>query len=1056
MLRNLKQLNNKPASKSQTVVSSEVLRKAFQNPSSRFRGKGFWAWNSELIEPELRNQIKIMKQMGMGGFFMHARVGLKTPYLGREWFECIKACCEEARKNGMEAWLYDEDRWPSGFAGGGVTKDPRYRLKRMHLKIFSTNKFQWTEDILAAFSAKINNTAAYEVKPLKRDDWPAYLNKDYLILSFSQRNAQKSANFNGTSYVDTLSEKAIEKFIELTHQRYREELNGDFGTVLPGIFTDEPHHGPVCDLNTFWMAPDADTDHCFEIPWTTRLPEYFQRWYGYDIIKHLPALFFDLEGDPISQVRHHYHDCITRLFTTSFSSQIGSWCREHNLQFTGHVLHEDPLSMQASYVGSAMRFYEHMDIPGVDTIAPVSHEYTTIKQCSSVANQLGKKVIMSEMYGATGWDYPIEGYKAIGDWQAALGVNMRCLHLQWYTMKGEAKRDYPASIFYQSPWWQDYKMLEDYFARINLISQNSTPVRDVLVIHPNESMWQLLKVRWTEDTAHKKMDQDHRDLCRWLLEGHIDFDYADEEMLSRFGHVNTSSDFPRMTVGQSSYSVILVPHLLTLRRSTLHLLMQFVTEGGSVVVVESLPGYVDACPSDEAISFNSLCTLVEFNKKSILQSLDPYRQISIQNSHGEQIEAILYSLSILENGQRILFLVNTSRKKQHKKVLIHFRAIDPESQCEQWDAQSGKFYQTPIAWDGTQGCIHTSLDACESRIYIFCGKSLQSLPIAKSKVREDAFYNMQPIEGDWSISLSEPNVVVLDYCQYKIENGPWESAKNVLLIDRIIRQQMGLAPRGGRMVQPWFQKAQKRQGPNIALRFSFEVKTIPVSPLYIAVEQPNYYNLRVNGYPVNNKTTGYWVDKCLGKIPLDISGMQRGQNILEMEGCYEPDVGIESVFLLGQFGVNLKGTLPVLVKASSVLSCGDWVTQGFPFYSGSIRYSQQVQLAGIFGHVELVIPEFAGSLIKIFINDQEIDCLGWPPYRRDITEYTTTQFKLSIEICSHRRNSFGPLHAFGLRPGKPNWVGPDEFVTFGDRWKDSYNLVPCGLIGLPYLLISDI
>jgi len=73
-----------------------------------------------------------MKEAGLGGFFMHSRYGLKTPYLSEEWFTCIRACIEKARALDMKAYLYDEDRWPSGFAGGVVTRDnPEYRAKRL-------------------------------------------------------------------------------------------------------------------------------------------------------------------------------------------------------------------------------------------------------------------------------------------------------------------------------------------------------------------------------------------------------------------------------------------------------------------------------------------------------------------------------------------------------------------------------------------------------------------------------------------------------------------------------------------------------------------------------------------------------------------------------------------------------------------------------------------------------------------------------------------------------------------------------------------------------------
>ena len=106
------------------------LASTLKNPGKTFRGAPFWAWNAKLSPAELRRQIRIMKQMGLGGFFMHSRVGLNTEYLGKDWFACVKACADEAKKLGMDAWLYDEDRWPRS-RGGKVTGLPDYRIRKL-------------------------------------------------------------------------------------------------------------------------------------------------------------------------------------------------------------------------------------------------------------------------------------------------------------------------------------------------------------------------------------------------------------------------------------------------------------------------------------------------------------------------------------------------------------------------------------------------------------------------------------------------------------------------------------------------------------------------------------------------------------------------------------------------------------------------------------------------------------------------------------------------------------------------------------------------------------
>jgi len=92
----------------------------FQNPPKEYRPIPFWSWNDRLQPDELRRQIGEMDSQGWGGFFMHSRIGLETPYMSEEWMRCVGECIDEAGTRGMGAWLYDEDKWPSGYAGGAV------------------------------------------------------------------------------------------------------------------------------------------------------------------------------------------------------------------------------------------------------------------------------------------------------------------------------------------------------------------------------------------------------------------------------------------------------------------------------------------------------------------------------------------------------------------------------------------------------------------------------------------------------------------------------------------------------------------------------------------------------------------------------------------------------------------------------------------------------------------------------------------------------------------------------------------------------------------------
>ena len=135
----------------------------FKNPSSEFRGTPFWAWNSYLEKDELERQIDVFKEMGLGGFHMHVRTGLKNKYLSDEYMQLIKDCVNKARDEKMLAWLYDEDRWPSGAAGGYVTKDKKYRARYMIFTPFKVADAKASSEVSAGRTNDGDLLACYDI-----------------------------------------------------------------------------------------------------------------------------------------------------------------------------------------------------------------------------------------------------------------------------------------------------------------------------------------------------------------------------------------------------------------------------------------------------------------------------------------------------------------------------------------------------------------------------------------------------------------------------------------------------------------------------------------------------------------------------------------------------------------------------------------------------------------------------------------------------------------------------------------------------------------------------
>ena len=185
-----------------------------------YRPIPFWSWNDRLEPEELRRQVRKMHEAGMGGFFMHARGGLETEYMGQDWFHAIEASMDEAKKLGMHAWCYDENGWPSGFAGGELLKNPE---NLVHFLRFEKKP---------NFDASALGVYVLEGSHLRRLLGAEDGVSEYLCVYDCQN----------PSAVDILNPRVTDAFLALTHEKYYARLGAEFGRGISGFFTDEPQY----------------------------------------------------------------------------------------------------------------------------------------------------------------------------------------------------------------------------------------------------------------------------------------------------------------------------------------------------------------------------------------------------------------------------------------------------------------------------------------------------------------------------------------------------------------------------------------------------------------------------------------------------------------------------------------------------------------------------------------------------------------------------------------------------------------------------------------------
>ena len=445
----------------------------FKNVPKEYRPIPFWSWNEKLDTEETREQIRKMNDAGIGGFFMHARGGLQTEYMGDEWFDNVEASADEAEKTGMYAWAYDENGWPSGFGGGKVNgKGLKYQQKYL--------RYKEGED---------------------PDQENLIINKDGFCFYYKVN----------PFYVDTLDLEATQDFIKEIYEPYYEK----FGNRIEGFFTDEPQ-----------ISRDG-------IPWSFKFPEEYKNRYGEDIIESLIELYRPVGN--YKQTRIKFWKLVTDLFSAHFMKPIYDWCLAHNYQFTGHLVCEERFASQLTSNGACMPHYEYFTMPGMDWLGRHNEKRLEQHQLKSAARQLGKRQVLSETFACCGHNVGHDELKWIYEYQMVNGVTVLCQHLEGYSNRGLRKRDYPPAMYIQQPWWKDYKMFNDAMSRTGMVLTGGDDCVDVLVLHPQTTAWSMYDC--TDDRPLNEYNNRYMDLLMRLEAKHINFHLADETLMERYGRI---------------------------------------------------------------------------------------------------------------------------------------------------------------------------------------------------------------------------------------------------------------------------------------------------------------------------------------------------------------------------------------------------------------------------------------------------------------------------------------------------------------------------------------
>lgn len=813
--------------------------------------------------------------------------------------------------------------------------------------------------------------------------------------------------FNGETYVDTLSKEAIGHFIDITHEVYKENVGDKFGITVPCIFTDEPQFG---NIKNQLSNPRGDNDVVF--PWTSDLAETFQEKYSLDLIEHLPEIVWNLPDGKPSVIRYRYHDHTCERFVSAFMDQLSGWCRKNNLLLNGHMMEEPSLHSQTCALGEAMRCYRSMDMPGMDLLADWV-EYNTAKQVSSVARQNGLRGAMSELYGVTHWYFTFEGHKGCGDWQAALGITFRVHHLTWVSMAGEGKRDYPASIGYQSPWYKEYGYIEDHFARVGVAMTRGRALTRVGVIHPIESYWLSFG---PNESGHELgfRDRAFSDLTNWLLHGLIDFDFISESLLP--GQVGRQRP-GKLSVGHCEYDVVILPHLQTIRSTTLEILRAFSKSGGKVIIAGSSPGLVDAkVPPTSPTIENS--ENVFWSNQSIIRAIEGYRdlRVTIRGSLAE--DKFLYQMR-QDGDKRFVFICNRDRNSSFQTTVQLKGVWD----VEKMDTFSGEQIQMDSSVNKGWTVFPYKFEGCASLLLRLSPSTSTAIRLFRPPVSGQYFNVASKIQLE-GVQLSELNVLMLDYAEYKVDDEDWSPRTEVLKIDNIIRRRFQLPLKGAQFKQPWAVPSSERAPRGqLTLRFTLHSEFTFTESSMLALEDGGKIGIWVNDIPIprpssaGQNTPSWWVDEDIKTVPIPHYLIHKGRNTVTLSFPFGILTNVERIYLLGNFYVSLQGNSAILQPFDpKKLTWGDITTQGLPFYVGNIIYKCSFSVPCLpkpsTSKVSLHVPDFSSPVLSVadVRSRKQIGRIALQPRTLEMGKWKEGQQKIEITAFGNRYNSFGHVH----------------------------------------------
>jgi len=1049
---------------SRKLIDGETLTKEnFKVPPKELGILPFWFWNGEMNENEMEWQMKEYHAKGIPGLFIHGRFGESIGYLSDKWFERTKFAVEKAKEIGIDVWVYDEMNWPSGTAYRKVSKENK-KLRQKYIEMVALPVPGPLFTYLEATDDRYVNTGnskpivAYACSEEEFQngiknliDLTPNLSFDAVIPWEAPEGNWRLLYFLEKEidyYIDALNPESTREFLNETHEKYKKAVGKDFGTVVPGFYTDEPamHYFRVGMQNQI-------------IPWTSKMFKIFRERRGYDLKPYLPALFLNM-GNETAKIRYDFWKTLTEQYSESYYKQISEWCEENNVLFTGHLLGEEWIWMHARCEGNIFKHLKHFHITGVDHLYPIigsektPDQHVAIKIASSAAHHYGSTRLLCESMGGTYWDCSLERMKWIANWEYVLGVTIFNNHGYHYSIEGERKRDWPPSQFYHHTWWKYYDKFTGYMARLGHILSGGKHVAKILMLYPINTAWTNYLPSGPTNLFNL-MQNEFNYLTDLLLRLHYDFDYTDEDILSDAEIVNG-----KIKIRDEEFSVLILPPITHIQSNAFNKIKEFVKSGGKVIADGIIPfellddntnrknNIKELFGKDPAELLDNLNNGAKFkinHKKSkgdvyviegkglgVLKKEKEFQKLLNQCVTPDvtiENEKVFYLHRVKDNYD-IYFIINTIQKPLGKVEISFEKKAKPEL----WNPNTGEITPLyPYYLKNNRLFIELDFEATESKIVVLkeeldevqiTGTNLIISSFENGIIKGHSFNNSEKpfvkifekgkskkIETDsrkiipslkigklYEYELEDDNVLCIDKWKMIVEDG---GVKKEEAINPNYKDNNWLNVTMGAWEMQLPQERDEENYPvSLWYRIPFECDFIPANiRLLIDGFSGSNYELFINGKEVKDKGRRSKIDAEIKEIDIK-EFLIEGKNLItvKLTVVRRTDGLLDLVKLVGDFAVIEKDGKHKIAFKKDKIAIGDWTKQGFPFYSGTINYKTSFELPEKYLNGELVLSAECGEdVLEVIINGSDAKIVPWHPYKLSISD-SVKKGKNNIEL----------------------------------------------------------